>query len=78
MEPAMRVALIRGSIIGFFTAGVAFFATWSTGLGATDASTEDALLMAGVAAGSAFFTTMLTRVGGEGTIDAARDARSGR
>lgn len=78
MEPAMRVALIRGAIIGVLTAGSTFFTTLSAGMAVDGVSDSGALIMAGIAAGTAFFTIALARVGGEGTIDAARDARDGR
>lgn len=78
MEPAMKVALIRGSIIGVLTAGATFFTTLSAGMAVDGVSDSGALIMAGISAGTAFFGIMVSRVGGEGTIDAARDARDGR
>jgi hypothetical protein len=65
MNAQLRSALMRGSVISIATAGATFFSTWA----ATDPG------KAGIAAGAAFFTAILTRFG-EGGYDAYRAANN--
>jgi hypothetical protein len=61
----LKAAIIRGAVISIATAGATFFTTWA----AADVK------KAGIAAGAAFFTAILTRFG-EGGYDAWRAANN--
>lgn len=74
MEHEQKVAMIRGMIIAVITAGVTFFGTWQAGLSTDGVTNGDALSLAGIATGLSFFTALLVRYQGEGTVDAARGA----
>ncbi len=60
MSDPLKIALIRAAIGSVAMAGVTFF---------TAASQGQSLKVAGIAAGAAFFTYLITRGGIEGLID---------
>ena len=69
MSQPLKVALVRGVIGGAINAGSVFFASLAAGAGTTGSVNHVVLLIAGIAAGAAFFATLATRFAAEGLID---------
>lgn len=70
MTPQLIAAMVRALIGAVLTAGGTFFATYQA------VEPPDAIAKAGMAAGAAFFTYMITRGGLEGLIDSNREPNS--
>jgi len=69
MSDQLKAALTRGVLGGLVNAGSTFFAGLAAGAGTTGSVNHVVLIVAGIGAGAAFFSTLAVRFAAEGLID---------